>query len=71
MKGIDLIIRPLSLKDINSNYISWFSDNVVTKYLDAKNISILESQNYLKNGIINRSYYIYAICEKKNKKHIN
>ena len=70
MKGIDLIIRPLSLKDINSNYVSWFSDNVVTKYLDAKNISILESQKYLRNGIINRSYYIYAICEKKNKKHI-
>ena len=42
----------------------------IVKIFKTKNISILESQKYLRNGIINRSYYIYAICEKKNKKHI-
>jgi [ribosomal protein S5]-alanine N-acetyltransferase len=70
MKKIDILIRPLKLKDINSSYIAWFNDMEVTKYLDAKNISVSQSQKYLLSGILQRSYYIYAICDKKTNIHL-
>ncbi len=70
MDKIDILLRPLKLKDINSRYIAWFSDTEVTKYLDARNISITESKNYLRTGILIRSYYIYAICDKMTNIHI-
>ena len=40
MKKIDILMKPLKLKDINSKYVSWFADSEVTEYLEAKNISI-------------------------------
>ena len=55
MKKVDIYIRPLKLKDINSKYVSWFADLEVTEYLEAKNISISQSKEYLINGIIQRS----------------
>tara|TARA_Y100001936_G_C16079771_1_gene676801 strand:- start:1949 stop:2539 length:591 start_codon:yes stop_codon:yes gene_type:complete len=70
MEKNDIYIRPLRLDDINAKYISWFNNNNVTKFLDAKNISIEESKNYLIEGIKSKSYYIYAICESNNNLHI-
>lgn len=70
MQKIDILIRPLRLSDINKNYIDWFSDIEVTKFLEARNISIEESRNYLRSGITNSSYYIYAICDKHTSDHI-
>ena len=60
----NILVRPLTLKDIGSNYIEWFNDAEVTKYLDAKNLSVELCKNYLKNGILQRSYYIFAICDR-------
>ncbi|PPR15617.1 MAG: hypothetical protein CFH33_01346 [Alphaproteobacteria bacterium MarineAlpha9_Bin3] len=70
MKKLDIYMRPLTLKDINSKYVSWFADSEVTEYLEAKNISISESKEYLINGIIQRSYYIYAIWDNTKNIHI-
>ena len=70
MEKNDIYIRPLRLEDINAKYISWFNNHNVTKFLDAKNISIEESKNYLIEGIKSKSYYIYAICESNNNLHI-
>jgi len=70
MDNINLLIRPLKLKDINKNYISWFSDRKVTEYLEARNISIKDSEQYLIKGIKNCTYYIYAICDENSKAHI-
>ena len=36
----DLYIRQLKFSDINNRYIKWFSDNDVTEFLEARNISI-------------------------------
>ena len=70
MDYIDITIRPLKLEDINKNYISWFRDNKVTEYLEARNISIDESKKYLTDGILHRNYYIYAICDINTEEHI-
>ena len=66
----NILVRPLTLKDIGSNYIEWFNDVEVTKYLDVKNLSVEQCKNYLKNGILQRSYYIFAICDRIKNIHI-
>ena len=70
MKKIDILMKPLKLKDINSKYVSWFADSEVTEYLEAKNISISQSKQYLINGILERTYYIYAIWDNTKNIHI-
>jgi len=70
MNSINFLIRPLKIRDINNNYISWFSDEKVTEYLEARNISIQDSKQYLIDGIKKCNYYIYAICDEKTDTHI-
>ena len=66
----DLYIRQLKFSDINNRYIKWFSDNDVTEFLEARNISIAESKSYLKNGHLTGMYYLFAVCLVKDDLHI-
>ena len=66
----DLYIRQLKVSDINNRYIKWFSDDDVTEFLEARNISIAESKSYLKNGHLTGMYYLFAICLVKDDLHI-
>lgn len=66
----DIYIRVLSDKDINDRYLSWFKNNKVTKFLDAKNLSRKKVLKYIDEGKKTGSYYIFAICLKKNDLHI-
>lgn len=66
----DIYIRLLSSSDINERYISWFSDVDVTRFLEARNLTIEDSKSYLQKGHDTGNYYIYAICLSKNDLHI-
>ena len=66
----DIYIRVLTDKDINDRYLSWFNDNKVTKFLDAKNLSRKKVLKYIEEGKKTGSYYIFAICLKNNDLHI-
>lgn len=65
-----LYLRELVEADINDNYLNWFKDEKVISFLEAKNLtreSVLEYMNY---GITTGTYFMYAICDKQNDKHI-
>ena len=66
----DVYIRPLRSSDINKRYISWFSDITVTRFLEARNLTIEDSKSYLQKGHDTGNYYIYAICLTENDLHI-
>ena len=66
----DVYIRLLRSSDINKRYISWFSDITVTRFLEARNLTIEDSKSYLQKGHDTGNYYIYAICLTKNDLHI-
>ena len=70
LQSKDIFLRPLTDIDITDRYISWFSDPIVTKFLESKNITIEDSKLYLKNGIETGLYYIFAICLNENNLHI-
>ena len=64
----NIFLRPLEDRDINNIYTSWFADASVTKFLEARNISVEDSLEYLKKGKETGLYYIFAIqSEKYNK----
>ena len=70
LKESDIYIRPLLSEDITVRYLSWFKNDIVTKFLDAKNLKKNEVIKYLNYGKESGNYYIYAICLKSNDLHI-
>ena len=70
IKKNDIYIRLLSKDDVTERYLSWFKDDLVTKFLDARNLSKEDVLNYIQNGHKTGSYYIYAICLRHNDLHI-
>ena len=58
IKKNDIYIRLLSKNDITERYLSWFKDDLVTKFLDARNLSKEEVLNYIKSSQETGSYYI-------------
>lgn len=72
INGGRIILRPLEKKDINKNYLYWFHDAEVTKYLDAgifpMTMKQLEAFYASLGG--NRNDVLFAVVLKSNKKHI-
>ena len=68
--GQRIYLRPLEYSDVNENYLSWFNDQNVTKFLESKNLTKQEVIDYIKQGIESKTYYMYAICLIENNKHI-
>lgn len=67
-----VFLRPLTKDDVTENYLSWFNDETVTKFLEVSGGSLTKQIviDYIQNGIDTKSYYMYAICLVENKKHI-
>lgn len=67
-----VFLRSLETTDINENYLSWFKDEEVTKFLevDGKSLTKEEVIRYINEGKNSKSYFMYAICIKENNKHI-
>lgn len=63
-------LRPLTEDDFTERYLSWFTDEEFTKYLEAKNISREDAVGHLRDGKKNNQWFIYAICERENGRHI-
>jgi ribosomal-protein-alanine N-acetyltransferase len=53
-----LILRPLEKRDVTERYLSWFRDEQVTLFLDAKNITRQEAIDYIDRP----EHFIYAAC---------
>ncbi|MCM8787251.1 MAG: GNAT family N-acetyltransferase [Candidatus Omnitrophica bacterium] len=70
--GKKIILRPLVEKDINKKYLCWINDREVTKYMETGVFpTTLKELNDYYNRIKNsKTDVIFAICDKKTKKHI-
>lgn len=63
-------LRSLQAEDFTERYLAWFRDPEVTRYLDAKNITREDAVAHLEEGKQGNTWYIYAICEAANDRHI-
>ncbi len=67
-----VFLRPLLKEDINENYLNWFKDPEVTNFLEVDGNSLTKQKviDYIEEGKKTKTYYMYAVCLTKNKKHI-
>ena len=70
LKKYDIVLRPIKKSDITERYLSWFSDKTVNKFLEINNLTKNEVLNYIKTGINNKSYFMFAVCIEDTGLHI-
>jgi len=58
-------LRRLTPQDVTDSYIEWFRDTSVTEFLDARDLTRAELENYIVDGEKHRTHYMYGIfdCE--------
>lgn len=69
-QGKRIYLRELIYSDVTKEYIEWFKEDIVTQFLEAKNLTKEEVLEYIKVGKETKSYHMYAICDIENDKHI-
>lgn len=65
-----LKLRELVESDVTDEYLSWFQDDIVTRFLEAKNLKKQEVLEYIWKGRDTKTFFIYAICDRISEKHI-
>jgi len=65
-----IFLRPLTAEDIDETYVSWFRDEQVTAFLEARNISREDAIAHLEAGRIDNSYVVYAIIHAQSGIHV-
>lgn len=72
--GIDgadrIALRPLEENDFTEDYLAWFRDPEVTRFLEARDISREEAAAHLRAGEGGRRWALYAICLRADGRHI-
>jgi RimJ/RimL family protein N-acetyltransferase len=68
--GAAIALRPLTVADFTERYLAWFRDPVVTRFLDARNITRQEAIDHLRQGGDGKQWRLYAICEAVRGRHI-
>ena len=62
------VLKKISISDVNKNYLKWFSDKKIKKYIDSSPKTIQSLQSYVKEANANPNTFFWAIF--KNQKHI-
>ena len=70
MARIKVTLRPLTQADITGDYLAWFRDPDVTRFLDARNISREDAIDHLERGRAGDAWRIYAICAGDEGRHV-
>lgn len=61
--GEKIFLRKMVESDIDENYVNWFTDDVVTSFLVAKNIDLEAALQFYRLGIETKSHVQLAICD--------
>lgn len=65
-----LILKPLSLSNLSSDYLNWMNDPEVSKYIiSGSNYTLKKLEIFLKD-VVKKDIYFWAIHLKNNNKHI-
>ena len=65
-----VLLRPMPPSDINDNYLSWFKDELVTQFLDSRNLSYDDALEYLLAGKRSGLRFQFAVCDVETGQHI-
>ena len=62
------LLKKMTVKMINNNYLNWFRDNETKKYINSSPQNLNDLKKYLKNINKDPKTFFWAIF--KNKKHV-
>lgn len=65
-----IYLRPLKPEDIDETYLSWFRDEEVTTFLEARNITRDDAIAHLEAGRAAKTYMVYAIIHAQSGTHV-
>ncbi|EBA13978.1 GNAT family N-acetyltransferase [Roseobacter sp. CCS2] len=68
--GGQVTVRQLTPDDVTDTYLSWFSDPVVTEYLEARNLSRKDVVDYMVGGRESGLHVMHGIFAKDSDRHI-
>lgn len=60
---MDCYLQPLLQENITEDYVHWFSDEVVTEFLEARNLKREDCVDFLEEGLRTQTWFMYAICD--------
>lgn len=63
-------LRPLTEADVTDEYLQWFSDSVVTEFLDSRGFDRDEAIAYQRLGRETKSYFMFAVIDIESGIHI-
>ena len=67
LKEKDIYLRPLSLNDVNSNYLSWLQDPEVMSGIATKDYTLAKLNEYVSNRLNDYNVHFFAIiCNVSN-----
>lgn len=63
-------LRELTPEDITDEYLCWFADDDVNKFLDVKSLTYEEARDFLVSGKRLGTHFMYAVVDLVSDKHI-
>lgn len=68
--GGRIFLRRLTPDDVADSYIEWFRDEIVTEFLDSRQLSRDDIIAYIVDGARNRQHFMYGIFDAASRSHI-
>jgi [ribosomal protein S5]-alanine N-acetyltransferase len=70
VRGDRIYLRALTENDITDQYLSWFRDEVVVNFLQARNLTHVDVRDHLEQGKSTGIWHMYAVCLIQDDSHI-
>jgi RimJ/RimL family protein N-acetyltransferase len=68
--GASIYLRKVSLNDVTDEYVSWYNNDDVIRYLEINELTKEEAIGFILDGESTGSHYIYAMMTKDDDIHI-
>ncbi|MBL7936219.1 MAG: GNAT family N-acetyltransferase [Bacteroidia bacterium] len=70
LKAGKIYLRPIELKDVNSNYLSWLHDREVMQGIATSGYTLENLKVYVEERLNKQDVAFFAICSKDTNEHI-
>jgi len=68
----NIILRPISFKDVTEQYLNWLNDPLVNKYLEVRHTiqTLTNVGEFVASKINADNEHLFAICDRETSRHI-
>lgn len=70
LKADKIFLRPITLDDVNLNYLAWLHDNEVMQGIATSGYTLENLRSYVNERLVNPDIAFFAICSNETNEHI-